>query len=71
VYDFPDLIHAELYLPRSYDVAVCPGLTCLTVGVHSILDLQPVHFLGVYGLHRIGLATEFGHSHKLRYVPLY
>jgi hypothetical protein len=71
MYDFLDLIHAELYLPRSYNVAVCPGPTCLTVGVRSVSDLQPIHFLGVYGLHRMGLATEFGYSYKLCYVLLY
>jgi hypothetical protein len=71
VYDFPDLIYAKLYLPRSYDIAICPSPTCLTVGVRSISDLQPIHFLGVYGLYRMGLATEFGYSYKLRYVLLY
>jgi hypothetical protein len=71
VYDFPDLIHAKLYLPCSYDVAVCPSPTCLSIGVHGVSDLQPVHFLGVYGLDGIGLAAEFGHHHELRYVSLY
>ena len=71
MYDFPDLIYAELYLPRSYDVAICPGPTCLSVGVRGVSDLQPVHFLGVYSLDRMGLDAEFGHCHELRYVSLY
>jgi hypothetical protein len=71
MYDFPDLIHAKLYLPRSYDVAICPGPTCLSIGVRSVLDLQPVHFLGVYGLDRMGLAAEFGYRYELCYVSLY
>jgi hypothetical protein len=71
VYDFPDLIHAKLYLPRGYDVAVYPGPTCLSVGVRGVSDLQPVHFLGVYGLNGMGLAAEFGYRHELRYVSLY
>jgi hypothetical protein len=71
MYDFLDLIYTELYLPYSYNVAVCPGLTYLSVGVRSVLDLQPVHFLGIYSLDRIGLAAEFGYRYKLYYVSLY
>jgi hypothetical protein len=66
MYDFLDLIYTELY-----NVAVCPGLTYLSVGVRSVLDLQPVHFLGIYSLDRIGLAAEFGYRYKLYYVSLY
>jgi hypothetical protein len=71
MYDFPDLIYAKLYLPRSYDVAVYPSPTCLSISVCSVSDLQPVHFLGIYSLDRIGLAAEFGYRHELRYVLLY
>lgn len=66
-----DLTHTELHFVYYNNVVVSPGPSYLSIGICCVLDLHPIHLLGLDSLDEIGLATILYYSYELCYVLLY